>query len=663
MTVIYRKERDPMPYKRIIGLILVLLALSGCGHQPPEPTSPETTTPTAEPTASVEPVDFEYAGLVLTLDSRFRQGERDQLERMHYESDTMSVTASHCLQDPMDSETRAQHLRNDLEGQWEELEIKTTEDGFSYLICRSSNGTAYVGGQHNFENLGWLVEITGTADVDAMVKLLTGCHPASGSLRISQAQTVTLGALQLTLDGSFRQVAVQDNFSCWLGAPYLLTAERWQEEDPSRTPEALAQEASEQQAYDREAMGIYDWGDVHCMSALGGEEPNIAVAYYIVDGYCYEVTLTGFPENEVEAAVDLVGSGSMQSTQQTGTEVHTLAVEAYGFQDLCSDIEDFGLADKWESYRIHITGLCTDVVLQMNYLDVTTAEVYGKTLEVNIVADEGLMDVAVNQYEDLILLTSSYTSWIIGPDWEYTFPTDDGVCTYVYADEAGQLAYKRRGTYSYFSELSPTCLLDSVSDRGALYQEEGTVTIKDQTPFLEATQRQTVSDVCDLDALFAAAKALGWADYEQYDSADDVLAANKERGIEYPSYPVEPRSIAQTENYQGLTLELPTGFEVDTEAQNALVLNSDSASIQVLTGSIADHFPEMAESITPERLVEYELQHFPEATMGSYKGMPCMISPGLVSTYYISGDQWWLVEATGSFEDELVTLACCGSIQ
>lgn len=650
-----------MAYKKIICLLLVLLALSGCGHQPPKPTAPETTTPTTEPAPSAEPVDFEYAGLVLPLGSRFRQGEIDQLEQMHFESDTMTVTVSHCLQDPMDSETRAQHLRNDQEGQWEQLEIKTTEDGFSYLVCQSSNAEAYVGGQHNFENLGWLVEITGTADADDMVKLLTGCRPASGSLEVLQAQTVTLGALQLTLDRSFRQATERDDFSCWVGAPYLLTADRWQEEDASRTPEALAQEASEQQPYDRESMGIYDWGDVHCMSALGGEAPNIAVAYYMEDGYCYEVTLTGFSEDEAEAAVNLVGGGSMQTAQQSETEVHTLAVDAHGFQDLCSDIENFRLADEWKNYHIRIMGLCTDVVLEMSDLDVIAAEVYGRPLAVTIEADEGTMDAAVNQYKDLILLTSSDTSWIIGPDWEYTFPTDDGVCTYVYADEAGQLAYKRQAAYSYYSELTSTSILDSVSDRGALYQEEGIVTIKDQTPFLEATQRQTVSDVYDLDALFTAAKVLGWADYRSFDSADDVLAENARRGIRQPSFPVEPVEPAMSAEFHGLTLDLRDRFEAE-QAPEALCLTNENYSITVTTGLLQDGYADLAGPVTVSKLLQYELQKYPEGGIGSYKGVDCLVSTGVVIVFYADGTHWWRVEATGCDEADLITYAANGVV-
>ena len=126
---------------------------------------------------------------------------------------------------------------------------------------------------------------------------------------------------------------------------------------------------------------------------------------------------------------------------------------------------------------------------------------------------------------------------------------------------------------------------------------------------------------------------------------------------------MEAQESAQTETYQGLTLELPSSFEADPEAQNALVLNSETASIQVLTGSVSDHFFDLEQPVTPERLVECELQYFPEAKIGDYKGIPCLISEGFVSTYYVNGDQWWLVEATGSFEEELVALACCGSIQ
>lgn len=653
-----------MRLKGMVCLILVLLlGLSGCGGQALQTPTTEAAQPTTEPAVTEKPevqsMEFEYAGLVLTLDSSFRQGQIDPLWKMHFESDALTVTVSHCQYDNISSDSRAGMLRYDLEAQWATVTEETGEDGFTYLVCRNEE-EAYVCGQLDYGDLSWLVEVTSqgaAADVDAMVKILNDCHPAEGSLQIKQEQRISLGGVNLRVDASFRQVTDREKHACWLGAPYVLTVKRYEPMDPHITTAELASQAIAYEAITREHTTHHDWNGVHCMTALGGSEPNIATAYYLVDGYCHEVTLTGFEADEEDAVVALIAGCQTQQPEQAEKEIHTVTVDHKDFSDLCCYIEDSLLMDEWESYTVTVTGLCTDVVLHMEYLNVVAAEAYGRTLEVNIGADEGLVDANVNQYEDMILLTSSYNSWIIGPDWEYTFPEDDSVCTYLYVDEAGQLVYWQHGGYTYYSEQWATGLLDSVSDRGALYSEEGTVTVEDRKPILHVTHRKTVSDVCDLDAIFAAAKALGWADYDAFDSADDVLADNKAGGIAHPIYPVTPEEPVQTEQFRGLTLNLTEEFEADTTSADILKLSNETATVTVTTGLLAEGYGDLEGPVTAGQLSEYELQQQTEGGIADYKGLACVVGYGRAVVFYTNDSQWWRVEATGYYEPDLITHA------
>ncbi len=219
----------------------------------------------------------------------------------------------------------------------------------------------------------------------------------------------------------------------------------------------------------------------------------------------------------------------------------TYTVDKDAFPDLLIELEEkinHGEEGPWDSYTIGITGFCTPVVLALEELEVRSATVYGRTMEIDFHSDEACIMVTAQEYDnELIILNGNDSAWVIAPDWEYAFLPEKGVSTYVSMNEQGQLTYYRAADYLEWLEHYDTALLDSIASRWDLYQEEGILSFQDGQPSYEVTQRTTVSDLYDLDALFAEAK--DWGEYEQYDTLDDLLAANKARGIEYPSYPAE----------------------------------------------------------------------------------------------------------------------------
>ena len=247
----------------------------------------------------------------------------------------------------------------------------------------------------------------------------------------------------------------------------------------------------------------------------------LSLALVLVLGLC------GCTQREPHAnPTEPTPSTSGVSTATEPADQSTFTVDKDDFQDLLLQIEEKINVEEeegWESYSIRITGLCTPVILELERLDVRSVTAYGRTVQADFYSDEGCIDISVEEYEqELIILSGSDHSWVVSQDWEYAFLPENGVSTYVYIDAMGRLTYCRTADYVQWTEQYATALLDSISTRGDLYSETGNLSFQDGQPSYYLRERETVSDLFDVDALFAAAKALGWADYEQYDSVDDL---------------------------------------------------------------------------------------------------------------------------------------------
>ena len=191
--------------------------------------------------------------------------------------------------------------------------------------------------------------------------------------------------------------------------------------------------------------------------------------------------------------------------------------------------------EEWDAmgaYTILLEGLHTDVLVDMNGRNAAAVHAYGQT--VSLGADGELFQdctpVAIRSVEGVVLVDISRdydgTTFLLTKEKCYTFQPEAGISTQIYVREDGSLAYRRYwGEYVTSFDQWDTAPLDLCTTRDQFLYETGRAEIRDGEVVLTAEETLTVSDLYDLDALFAEAKAQG--QYPEYETADDLLAANE----------------------------------------------------------------------------------------------------------------------------------------
>ena len=195
--------------------------------------------------------------------------------------------------------------------------------------------------------------------------------------------------------------------------------------------------------------------------------------------------------------------------------------------------------EEWESmgrYTMLLKGLSTPVIVHMDSTDVLSIDAFDQTVELGEsgLADEyhdGLSpvyDISSTQQAVVIRVSGgefSEDSIVITKERCHTFQPENGYFTSVFVGDDGALAYRRTWHTLADFEQSGFYALESCTGRDDPLYETGRVEIKGDDLVLTAEETVVLSDQCDLDALFAEGKAAGA--FEQYDSLDALLAANK----------------------------------------------------------------------------------------------------------------------------------------
>ena len=194
---------------------------------------------------------------------------------------------------------------------------------------------------------------------------------------------------------------------------------------------------------------------------------------------------------------------------------------------------------EWESmgrYTMLLKGLSTPVVVHMDGTDVVSIDAFDQTVELGEsgLADEyhdGLSpvyDIDSTQKAVVIRVSGgefSEDSIVVTKERCHTFRPENGYFTSVFVGDDGALAYRRTWHTLADFEQSGFYALESCTGRDDPLYETGRVEIKGDDLVLTAEETVVLSDQYDLDALFAEGKAAGA--FEQYDSLDALLAANK----------------------------------------------------------------------------------------------------------------------------------------
>ena len=207
--------------------------------------------------------------------------------------------------------------------------------------------------------------------------------------------------------------------------------------------------------------------------------------------------------------------------------------------DSFAHIFDEKSLEEWESmgrYTMLLKGLPTPVVVNMDGTDVLSIDAFDQTVELGEsgLADEyhdGLSpvyDIDSTQKAVVIRVSGgefSEDSIVITKERCHTFRPENGYFTSIFVGDDCALAYRRTWhTLAVFEQMG-FYALESCTGRDEPLYETGRVEIKGDDLVLTAEETVILSEMYDLDALFAEGKAAGA--FEQYDSLDALLEANK----------------------------------------------------------------------------------------------------------------------------------------
>ena len=194
---------------------------------------------------------------------------------------------------------------------------------------------------------------------------------------------------------------------------------------------------------------------------------------------------------------------------------------------------------EWESmgrYTMLLKGLNTPVVVHMDGTDVVSIDAFDQTVELGEagLADEyhdgfsPVYDICSTQKAVVIRVSGgefSEDSIVITKERCHTFRPENGYFTSIFVGDDGALAYRRTWHTLADFEQSGFYVLESCTGRDEPLYETGRVEIKGDDLVLTAEETVVLSEMYDLEALFAEGKAAGA--FEQYDSLDALLEANK----------------------------------------------------------------------------------------------------------------------------------------
>lgn len=201
-----------------------------------------------------------------------------------------------------------------------------------------------------------------------------------------------------------------------------------------------------------------------------------------------------------------------------------------------AEIFDTKSVDEWEAlgeYTILLNGLHTSVLVDMDGMDVLAIRAYGQTAELGEAGTvfQDATPVSIRSTEDAVVVNSSRDydgeTVILAEGLCRKFQPEAGISTQIFVLEDGTLAYGRYwGEYVTSFEQWDTAPLELCTSRDQFLYETGRAEIRDGEVVLTLEKTITVSDVYDLDAMFAEAQASGL--FEEYETVDALLAANKD---------------------------------------------------------------------------------------------------------------------------------------
>ena len=218
-------------------------------------------------------------------------------------------------------------------------------------------------------------------------------------------------------------------------------------------------------------------------------------------------------------------------------------------EDLVYDMADYQwlyqifekkTVEEWNAlgrYTIHLGGLHTPVVLDMDGTSVLSISAFDQTVDLGT---DGMANDYHDGYSPVQSIRSTYDAVVIHVSFGemgdgsilitknqiFKYPKGFDSSIFLWVKDDGTLGYRQTWIDPKI-EIEGWSMLYYPTSRDMVMYQEGTAEIVEGELALTSEKTVLLSDYFDLDTMFAEAKAEGW--FEEYETLDELFEANKAR--------------------------------------------------------------------------------------------------------------------------------------
>ena len=216
-------------------------------------------------------------------------------------------------------------------------------------------------------------------------------------------------------------------------------------------------------------------------------------------------------------------------------------------EDLVYDMADYQwlyqifekkTVEEWNAlgrYTIHLGGLHTPVVLDMDGTSVLSISAFDQTVDLGT---DGMADDYHDGYSPVQSIRSTYDAVVIHVSFGemgdgsilitknqiFKYPNEFDSSIFLWVKDDGTLGYRQTWIDTKI-EIEGWSMLYYPTSRDMVMYQEGTAEIVEGELALTSEKTVLLSDYFDLDTMFAEAKAEGW--FEEYETLDELFEANR----------------------------------------------------------------------------------------------------------------------------------------
>ena len=194
--------------------------------------------------------------------------------------------------------------------------------------------------------------------------------------------------------------------------------------------------------------------------------------------------------------------------------------------------------EEWNAlgrYTIHLGGLHTPVVLDMDGTSVLSISAFDQTVDLGT---DGMADDYHDGYSPVQSIRSTYDAVVIHVSFGemgdgsilitknqiFKYPNEFDSGIFLWVKDDGTLGYRQTWIDPKI-EIEGWSMLYYPTSRDMVMYQEGTAEIVEGELALTSEKTVLLSDYFDLDTMFAEAKAEGW--FEEYETLDELFEDNK----------------------------------------------------------------------------------------------------------------------------------------